>query len=87
MSKHTNGTSRLTFVAKVRRGHVQVFDGRRLRYLVTGYCVGPDVPAARRIETLYGPFPQGRDYLRLLSKADAAHDAAEIEAANARRAA
>lgn len=72
----SNGTQGLTFVGKPRRGHVQVFDGRRLRYLVTGYFNG-DMSAARRIETLYGPTPAGVEYLRILRKADNAYEAAE----------
>ena len=66
-------TARLQYVAKPRRGHVQVFDGRRLRYLVTGYA-RLEVPT--HIETLYGPLPTPAERIRITSKAHQAMGAA-----------
>ena len=82
--KRRNGrktTAGLVYVAKYRRGHVQVFEGRRLRYLVTGYfspARGGEM--AHQVETLYGPLATGRDYLRILRNADRAHACAEAQA-------
>jgi len=82
--KRRNGretSPKLVYVAKYRRGHVQVFEGRRLRYLVTGYfCPARGGEVAHQVETLYGPLATGTDYLRILRNADRAHACAEAEA-------
>ena len=54
MTTATTKPARLQYVAHYDRGHVQVFDGRRLRYLVTGYF---HLVNTAHIEVLYGPMP------------------------------
>lgn len=69
--------STLTYIAKPRRGHVQVFEGRRLRYLVTGYFHLVNVG---HVETLYGPLAEGRERSAIFKLASHAMSAATATA-------
>jgi len=63
------GTAGLAYVAKYRRGHVQVFGGRRLRYLVTGYF---HLTNSGHIETICGPMPNEAERRQIFKAANEA---------------
>ena len=66
MTTHKQQRNGLQYVAKYERGHVQVFEGRRLRYLVTGFF---HLTNSVHVETLHGPTPTGKERQRIQSRA------------------